>query len=77
MYLGAAFNGTRMNTLYRPSVPADQIVGLVRPLLRQYAAERLPGERFGDFVIRSGIVARSSGPADFHEKSTLGLVEKI
>jgi sulfite reductase (NADPH) hemoprotein beta-component len=71
MYLGASFNGTRLNTLYKPSVGADDIVPLVRPLLRRYASERFGGERFGDFVIRTGIVAPTGGPADFHDKSSV------
>ena len=62
MYLGAAFNGSRLNTLYKPSVAADDIVTLVRPLFQRYAKERLTGERFGDFVIRAGIVRPSGGP---------------
>jgi sulfite reductase (NADPH) hemoprotein beta-component len=68
MHLGAAFNGSRLNVLYKPSVAAADIVGLVRPLLRQYAAERQPGERFGDFVIRAGIVKPTGKAADFHDK---------
>lgn len=77
VYLGAAFNGSRLNTLYKVSVDAAELVPLVRPLLRRYAAERLPGERFGDFVIRAGIVAPSKGPADFHDKTALGLFEEL
>ena len=71
MYLGAAFNGSRLNSLYRPSVAASEIVGIVRPLLRQYARERLPGERFGDFTIRAGIVTPTGGAIDFHDKAAL------
>jgi sulfite reductase (NADPH) hemoprotein beta-component len=71
MYLGAAFNGTRMNTLYRSSVLAAEIVPLVRPLLRRYAAERLPSERFGDFAIRAGLVAHTGTPADFHAQAAI------
>jgi sulfite reductase (NADPH) hemoprotein beta-component len=69
MYLGAAFNGSRLNSLYKPSVVASEIVGLVRPLLRRYATERLPGERFGDFTIRTGIVSPTGTPSDFHDKA--------
>jgi sulfite reductase (NADPH) hemoprotein beta-component len=69
MYLGAAFNGSRMNTLYKVSVAAADIVPVVRPLLRSYAAERLPGERFGDFAIRVGLVSPTGTPADFHDKA--------
>ena len=66
VYLGAAFNGTRMNALYKPSVAAAEIVPLVRPMLRRYAMERIPGERFGDFAIRMGWVTPTGAPADFH-----------
>jgi sulfite reductase (NADPH) hemoprotein beta-component len=66
VYLGAAFNGTRMNALYKPSVAAAEIVPLLRPLLRRYATDRLPAERFGDFAVRTGLVTPTGGPADFH-----------
>ncbi len=72
MYLGAAFNGSRMNALYKASVASADIVGLVRPLLRRYATERLPGERFGDFTIRAGIVKPTGSPADFHAQAATG-----
>ncbi len=69
MYLGAAFNGTRLNTLYRASVASSDIVSIVRPLFRRYAAERLQGERFGDFAVRAGLVSPTGTPADFHDKA--------
>jgi sulfite reductase (NADPH) hemoprotein beta-component len=69
MYLGAAFNGSRLNTLYRPSVAAADIVPILRPMLRQYAGERLAGERFGDFAIRIGLVTPTGAPGDFHDKA--------
>jgi len=71
VYLGGAFNGTRMNALYKPSVASSEIVPLVRPLLRRYAVERRPGERFGDFSIRVGWVKPTGTPADFHAQAAI------
>ncbi|HZZ58124.1 MAG TPA: NADPH-dependent assimilatory sulfite reductase hemoprotein subunit [Opitutaceae bacterium] len=74
VYLGAAFNGSRLNELYKSSVPAAELVPLLRPLLRQYATERRPGEHFGDFVVRIGLVTPTGAPQDFHEvKGAAGL----
>jgi sulfite reductase (NADPH) hemoprotein beta-component len=67
VYLGAAFNGSRLNTLYKANLPEGEIVALLGPIIRQYALERHTGERFGDFVIRAGIVKPTSTPQDFHE----------
>jgi sulfite reductase (NADPH) hemoprotein beta-component len=69
MYLGAAFNGSRMNALFKPSVASADIVPLVRPMLKRYATERLQGERFGDFAIRAGYIAPTGRPGDFHDKA--------
>lgn len=74
VYLGAAFNGSRLNELYKSSVPAAELVPLLRPLLRRYATERRPGEHFGDFVVRIGLVTPTGAPQDFHEvKGAAGL----
>ena len=67
VYLGGAFNGARLNALYRANVPDSDMVALLRPIIQRYAAERTPGERFGDFVIRIGYVQPTGAPADFHE----------
>ena len=66
LYLGAAFDGTRLNKLYRQDVDEAAILDALRPLLRSYAEERAPDERFGDFVIRRGVVAPTRKGAEFH-----------
>ena len=66
LYLGAAFDGTRLNKLYRQDVGHDAILDALRPLFQSYAKERLDGERFGDFVIRQGVVAATRKGPDFH-----------
>ena len=45
-----------------------RILAALDPLFGRYAAERQDGERFGDYVIRAGIVQRVDNPAeDFHD----------
>ena len=66
LYLGAAFDGTRLNKLYRQDVGHDEIVAALGPLLRAYATERRDGERFGDFVVRTGVVPATRNGPDFH-----------
>lgn len=67
LYLGGGFHGERLNRLYRESVKSEEIVATLRPLLLAYARERDAGERFGDFVIRKGIVAETRRGRDFHK----------
>jgi sulfite reductase (NADPH) hemoprotein beta-component len=57
LYLGGDFVGQRLNRLYRENIDETEILETLRPILHRYAAERQPGERFGDFVIRVGITA--------------------
>lgn len=66
LYLGAAYDGSRMNKLYGKDLGHDEIVAALSPLIASYAKERLDGERFGDFVIRKGHVAPTTSGADFH-----------
>ena len=67
IYLGAAFDGSRLNKLYKPSVKADDIVAELAPIIRRYATERQEGERFGDFTIRAGYVKPTTEGRLFHE----------
>jgi sulfite reductase (NADPH) hemoprotein beta-component len=53
LYLGARYEGTRLNQLYAESLTPDEIVATLTPILRRYALERAAGERFGDFCRRT------------------------
>jgi sulfite reductase (NADPH) hemoprotein beta-component len=66
LYLGAAFDGSRMNKLYAEDLDHAGIVAALEPVLAAYAAERQKSERFGDFTIRAGFIAASGNGRDFH-----------
>ena len=66
LYLGAAFDGSRLNKLVAQDVDKAAIIAVLQPLLLAYARERGPGERFGDFVIRTGHVAATTAGNRFH-----------
>ena len=66
LYLGAAFDSSRLSKLYAEDLQHDGIIAALDPLFAAYAKEREPGERFGDFVIRAGFVARTEQRRDFH-----------
>ena len=66
LYLGAAFDGSRLGKLYAEDVHAADITAKLDPLFAAYRAKREQGERFGDFLIRTGHVARTINGADFH-----------
>ncbi len=52
LYLGASYNGTRLNRLASPSVTIEGAVALLAPVIKRYALERGDGEGFGDFCDR-------------------------
>ena len=56
VYPGGAFDGAWLNKLYAQDVDHAQILKLLDALIVQYANERNEGERFGDFMIRSGSI---------------------
>ncbi len=67
LYLGGAHDGVRLNKLHRRDVNGDAIVATLSPLFGAYAESRKRGERFGDFVIRTGVVAETTAGVNFHE----------
>jgi sulfite reductase (NADPH) hemoprotein beta-component len=67
LYLGGAHEGTRLNKLHRRDVDGDAIVATLSPLFELYATERTRGERFGDYVIRAGIVKQTTAGLNFHD----------
>jgi sulfite reductase (NADPH) hemoprotein beta-component len=67
LYLGAAFDGTRLNKLYKADLGHEQILDELKPILVTYAKERREGERFGDFAIRKGLVQATLAGRHFHD----------
>lgn len=67
MYLGGGYHGQRLNKLYRSSIKEEEILGIMKPLLKQYAAEREEGEKFGDFCIRAGYIKATTDGQNFHD----------
>lgn len=67
MYLGGGYHGQRLNKLYRSSIAEEEILSIMRPLIKRYALERHEGERFGDFVIRAGVIKATREGKDFHD----------
>jgi len=52
LYLGASYEGTRLNRLFAPSVTLDEAITLLTPVIKRYALERKGNERFGDWCDR-------------------------
>jgi len=66
LYLGAAFDGSRLSKLYAEDLDHNGIVAALDPVFAAYASGRQKGEHFGDFTIRAGFVAKTGNGADFH-----------
>lgn len=61
LMLAADHRGQRLNRLHRENVAEADILDTVDALFARYAAERDGDERFGDFLVRSGMVAAKAG----------------
>jgi len=66
LYLGAAHDGSRLSKLYAEDLEHEAIIAALDPVFAAFAKEREPNERFGEFVIRAGFVARTGNGRDFH-----------
>lgn len=53
LYLGAKYNGTRLNRLFSPSITIVDAVTLLTPIIKRFALERQEAEGFGDFCDRA------------------------
>lgn len=67
MYLGGGYHGQRLNKLYRSSIQEEEILDIMKLLLKRFATERHTGERFGDFVIRIGVIKPTTEGKTFHD----------
>lgn len=66
MYLGGGYHGQRLNKLYRSSIKEEEILAIMKPLIKRYSIERNEGERFGDFAIRIGMIKPTLEGKAFH-----------
>jgi sulfite reductase (NADPH) hemoprotein beta-component len=67
LYIGGGFHGERLNRLYRENIGEAAILATLDELLGHYAQGRQPGEHFGDYVIRAGIVKAVTEGRFFNE----------
>jgi len=67
VYLGGGYHGQRLSKLYRSSVKEEEILAILKPMIKRYALEREDGEKFGDFCIRTGYIKPTSEGKYFHD----------
>jgi sulfite reductase (NADPH) hemoprotein beta-component len=71
MYLGGGYHGQRLNKRFRSSIKEDEILEIMRDLLKRYSLERNTDgetpERFGDWCIRAGIIKATTDGQNFHD----------
>lgn len=56
LYLGASFNGDRLNVLHREALDENEILQTLEPLIALYSQEKEKAEHFGDFMVRKQII---------------------
>ncbi|WP_299491039.1 assimilatory sulfite reductase (NADPH) hemoprotein subunit [uncultured Shewanella sp.] len=67
LYLGASFEGTRLNKLHKENIQEVEIMAELDNLFGRYAAEKDAGETFGNFTVRVGVVkAVHDAAKEFH-----------
>ncbi len=73
LYLGAAFDGSRLNKLVAQDIDKEGIIRVLEPIFIAYAKGRQDGERFGEFVIRADVVKQTTAGNQFHADVMLAL----
>ena len=67
LHLGGNLIGTRIPRLYKENISSEEIITILDELIGRWSQERLEHECFGDFIIRSGVVAPViDPPRDFY-----------
>jgi sulfite reductase (NADPH) hemoprotein beta-component len=69
LYLGGGAHGQRLNRLVLENADEPTLLATLDPILRRYAALRLSGEAFGDFVVRAGVARGVESGRDFNRKA--------
>lgn len=66
LYFGGARNSTRLNKLYREMLDESGTIAALQPIFESYSREMQAEERFGDYVLRKGIVSATTYGTNFH-----------
>lgn len=69
MYVGAAFDGSRLSRVYLDNADEASILAAVDELFAHYAAGRHDQEAFGDYLIRAGLVETIEHGSEVHVES--------
>ncbi|MCO4799115.1 MAG: assimilatory sulfite reductase (NADPH) hemoprotein subunit [Colwelliaceae bacterium] len=68
MHLGGNLAGTRVPKMYKENLNEEDILNEIDSLVARWVSERNDKEAFGDFVIRTGIIAEVKvSKRDFHD----------
>ncbi|KAF3991089.1 hypothetical protein FT663_01788 [Candidozyma haemuli var. vulneris] len=67
LMLGGGHHGQRLNKIYRYSIKEDEIMDILLPLFKKWSLERQDNEPFGDYCIRTGVIAETTEGKYFHE----------
>ena len=68
LFLGARFSGERLGDLYLDNANEAEILQALEPLFAAYAGERDDEERFGDFLVRTGVVRGITNGSEIHDR---------
>jgi sulfite reductase (NADPH) hemoprotein beta-component len=66
LYLGGNRDGSRLNKLFKENIDEATILSTLDPILARFAKEKNSAEGFGNFVVRSGIVAEVKHGSEVH-----------
>jgi len=67
VFLGAGFAGERLGAPYLDNANEAEILDALNPLFASFASDRIEGEHFGDFLLRSGRVRKVSAGRHIHD----------
>lgn len=66
LFLGAGFAGERLSAPFLDNANEQELLDALSLLLQRYSNERQPDERFGDFLVRGGIVPEVADGKHIH-----------
>lgn len=68
LHIGGDYSGNRIPKMYRENIGEDEIFAELEQLIGRWSKEREANERFGDFVVRVGVIkAVVDSARDFYE----------